>query len=135
MRFINPRHNNSDIANIYLRGTDLKALHKLLHTPKKLRLIPVHSLIIPLTTDEEAMCSLHRAQKTNKAIILGCKNLRDLQECEEYLNSISNNPNFYTWYKKRDGGKWVIQLIFPNLPTRTNIYNNASNTNTNHQTT
>ena len=59
------------------------------------------------------MCYLPQAQESNKAIILGCHNTQDLHDCEEFMNTLSNNPKFYTWYKKRDGGKWVIQLIFP----------------------
>ena len=43
---------------------------------------------------------------------MGSKTQQDLVNSKTYMNTMSNKPNYYAWYEKRNAKKWIIELMF-----------------------
>ena len=97
IKFMEQQHCNACTTNVSTKGWDTCKLREILQSRKRQRLMPPESSRLPLNSDEQKTCLRDSSDDQNEAIIVGCVNRHNLNTRERYMNTMSNNPDFYKW--------------------------------------
>ena len=120
MELILPQfQNQDDKGTVIMQGSNIHKLEEQIKCISRRGFVANKTKIIHTSKKEHNECRCQHSQKTKRAIILRCTNLKRAMLCEQCMMTMNDKINTeYTWLQKWRINRWTFDLTFQNKSIR-----------------